>query len=376
MEKLAKVPKVTGSPQSPKLERAANNNQANLQVDRLIALSMLLKGQITHLVVSSHEHDTVYAVGSGESLVVRYNLAKKSVVCVSKSELTRADWIVEDYWGKLWVISFGNDNRVYKLNRELFLEEFYVIPTSNQIVVQPWASPCAVNRKKTEIYLPTGLHSNALLKIESEEPEGSKKTASLAPLNQVVHRKAISNMVLSCDDRFLIVDQGTRSIKVIDLHKLSSDFDHHIDNSKEKLSQVAASKKLADIVYFSGQDRQANSISVLKIIPGKHLEMVQTVTLLFQAPVQCLVLDSSLLQRLDKDKEDLMVFSKKGDVATITLDHRTKTQLELSSFTQIHSDTKKLDGLKSALLFDRHFLAVAQRCGTTEDPTIYHTKLN
>ena len=348
-----------------------------IQTIKLEQVASLLKGSMVHVFLSALE-DQLFAVGNLQSLVVRFSLRKQQMVCVSKSELTGADWIAEDAWGKIWVFSFGTDKRIFKLNRELFLEEFYEIPSVAALNVQPWAIPCVINREKTSVYFPTGLNSNSILQIHAESAEGGKKSASIVPMSQVAHRKAISNLVITCDDRYLIVDQGTRSVKVIDLRKEFTDFDHHIDNSKEKLTLVKPSATSPDILFFSGNERLIPCISAFRIVPGQKLELIQTVKLTFEQVVRSIILLSTpeTDPKSTNNSETVLALNSEGKVASISADPTSQVPLVTQSYSSIQQGQKHELSVKSSFNYNNIVLTVSQKEGSSQACSIYYSLVN
>ena len=242
------------------------------------------------VVFSNKEASTLYGVGHSNTPIIRYKYDTEKLICRSRVEIPRCDWIGEDKWGKIWVVALGSEQKILKFNSMLYFEEFYDIPIKSETIVYPWANCCTFDSLKTKLYFPFGMNKIGVLTIHKEgslddEEESPKKkedkSASITVLKDTVSRISAFDMSITADNGRLVIDLGARSIFVIDLQGGPS-MEEHIDASKEKLSSPLCLTN-PYFVLFSGKERHSPIVSLYRL---KNLQLQLISSLVFESSPQ------------------------------------------------------------------------------------------
>ena len=207
--------------------------------------------------------NTAYVSGMKDTLLTRIDTITWKPVFTSRVQIPQIDGIFEDSWGKVWVVSLNKQISIFKFNSNLYLEESYTDSTEKSSLVFDSANPCVMDSKRECIYFPAGLSEIKVLVIKKDKAEDkNEKTAEIVSLFGSLKRALIFDMQLTADDRYLIVDEGSRSIRIIDTTTRQS-FEQFLDASKEKMSRPLC---LSDPQYviFSGIIRSTPMVSLFK----------------------------------------------------------------------------------------------------------------
>lgn len=199
-----------------------------------------------------------------DSHLTRLETSTWKPIYTSRVQIPSIDSIFEDRWGKVWVVGLGQQITILKFSNLLYLEETYCIPTDKSKLVLESTNPCVMDAKRETIYFPSGYALIQALKIKTSMSEDkSKKTADLKTVFSSLKRTLIFDMSLTSDDKRLLVDQGKRNIRVIDVETGDS-FVEFLDNSKEQMSKPLC---LSDptMVLFSGITRSIPMISLFRL---------------------------------------------------------------------------------------------------------------
>ena len=108
------------------------------------------------------------------------------------------------------------------------MEEFHDIPSSREIPVYEWSDPCPINSLRDTVYFPAGLGVIGVLNIRHMTVDTSSKTksAEITFIKDVITRHSVFDIQLTSDNKSLIIDQGARSIRVVNV-QTGQTFEEH-----------------------------------------------------------------------------------------------------------------------------------------------------
>lgn len=207
---------------------------------------------------------TVFLSDMKDTFLKRVDTTTWKSVYTSRVQIPQVDGIFEDKWGKIWVICLAKQTSIFKFNNILYLEESFTSATDKSSLVFDSANPCVMDAKKENIYFPSGLSEIKVLKIrKAVSIDQSTKTAEISTVFGSLKRALIFDMQITADDKYLIVDQGSRSVRIVDVDTGKS-FEQFLDASKEKMSRPLCLTD-SQAVLFSGTVRSAPMISLFKL---------------------------------------------------------------------------------------------------------------
>ena len=143
--------------------------------------------------------------------------------------IPRVDAIKEDHTGEIWVFCLGKERRIFKFSPELTLLEHYKIDSPREISAFGWADPAAINQARDLIFYPAGMGKVGTIDVRDTGSKDGPKfgycfdSASkfLFAHDHISNRKiakhTIFSLTLTNNEKYLVADQGTRSIRIINV---------------------------------------------------------------------------------------------------------------------------------------------------------------
>ena len=132
--------------------------------------------------------------------------------------IPRVDAIKEDFTGCIWVFCLGKERRIFKFSPELTLLEHFKIDSPREISAYGWAEPAAINADRNLLFYPAGMGKVGTIDVSKQLESGPEFGFCFDSAT----KHTIFSLTLTRNEKYLIADQGTRSIRVINVDDGSS----------------------------------------------------------------------------------------------------------------------------------------------------------
>ena len=230
--------------------------------------------------------NAVFTCMKKNARLMRYSLIHNKPAYVTNFEVAMVDQLHEDKYNNIWMVSVRKDKRIVQFNRMMYITSIVDLSYHHQeeisVLSYDRCEVSVMNNKKDKMYYLLGNGKIGVLAVISETAEeqsnyrsgvtsggqslktvGRDENYEVSTMKEVVGNKMIFGMCISKDDQLLIVDEGDRYIRTVDVTTHSSKM-LHIDTIDCKISSPTPTQT-QDLYICTHSTKSSLIITLLKI---------------------------------------------------------------------------------------------------------------